>query len=119
MLHLTVSFEVSRLNHLSYLFIIIILFVFFIRLFIYIFNYHDLFSILRFYFWDQWNKKFRQRNECVSKLANNLIQNTILWMFKKGALSESEAIFGNWKPFKNDEKYFLFRLKSSFRSRDI
>ena len=31
----------------------------------------------------------------------------------------SETIFGNWKPFKNDEKCFLFRLKSSFRSQDI
>ena len=25
-------------------------------------------------------------------------------------------MLGNWKPFKNDEKYFLFPLKSSFRS---
>ena len=24
-----------------------------------------------------------------------------------------------WKPFKNDEKWFLFHLKSSFRSQDI
>ena len=31
----------------------------------------------------------------------------------------SEKIFGNWKPFKNDEKCFLFHLKSSFRSQDI
>ena len=30
-----------------------------------------------------------------------------------------EAIFGNLKPFKNDEKCFLFHLKSSFRSQDI
>ena len=28
-------------------------------------------------------------------------------------------IFGNWKPFKNDEKFFLFHLKSLFRSQDI
>ena len=27
-----------------------------------------------------------------------------------------ETIFGNWKPFKNDEKWFLYHLKSSFRS---
>ena len=32
---------------------------------------------------------------------------------------KSEPIFGNWKPFKNDEKYFKFNLKSSFRSQDI
>ena len=31
----------------------------------------------------------------------------------------SETNFGNWKPFKNDEKCFLFHLKSSFRSQDI
>ena len=30
-----------------------------------------------------------------------------------------EKIFDNWKPFKNDEKRFLFHLKSSFRSPDI
>ena len=30
-----------------------------------------------------------------------------------------ETNFGNWKSFKNDEKYFLFHLKSSFRSQDI
>ena len=31
----------------------------------------------------------------------------------------SETIFGNWKPFKNDGKCFLFYLKYSFRSQDI
>ena len=31
----------------------------------------------------------------------------------------SETIFGNWKLFKNNEKYFLFHLKSSFHSQDI
>ena len=31
----------------------------------------------------------------------------------------SETIFGNWKAFKNDKKYFLFYFKSSFRSQDI
>ena len=29
-----------------------------------------------------------------------------------------EAIFGNWKPFKIDEKCFLFHLKNSSRSQD-
>ena len=29
-----------------------------------------------------------------------------------------ETIFGNWEPFKNDEKCFLFHLKSSFGSQD-
>ena len=31
----------------------------------------------------------------------------------------SEIIFDNWKPFKNDEKCFLFPFKSSLRSQDI
>ena len=31
----------------------------------------------------------------------------------------SETIFGNWKPFKNDERYFLFNFISSFCSQDI
>ena len=31
----------------------------------------------------------------------------------------SDKIFDSWKLFKNDEKCFLFHLKSSFRSQDI
>ena len=31
----------------------------------------------------------------------------------------SETISGNWKPFKNDENFFLLHVKSSFRSWDI
>ena len=31
----------------------------------------------------------------------------------------SETIFGNWKPFTNDEKWFLFHFKSYFRSQNI
>ena len=31
----------------------------------------------------------------------------------------SNTTFGNWKPFKNNEKRFLFHLKSSFCSQDI
>ena len=42
----------------------------------------------------------------------------ILWYFLK-AHSRSEKSFGNCKLFKNDEKCFLFHLKSSFRSIDI
>ena len=30
-----------------------------------------------------------------------------------------ETILGNWNLFKNDEKCFLFHLKSSFRFQDI
>ena len=36
----------------------------------------------------------------------------------KGTLMP-EAIFCNWKPFRYNEKYFLFHLKSSFHSQDI
>ena len=31
----------------------------------------------------------------------------------------SETSLGKWKPFKNDEKFFLFHLKNSSRSQDI
>ena len=31
----------------------------------------------------------------------------------------SEKIFDNWKPFKNNEKYFSFHLKGSFRSHEV
>ena len=37
----------------------------------------------------------------------------------KGALSGLRQLFSNWKPLKNDEKCFLFHLKSFFRSQDI
>ena len=43
------------------------------------------------------------------------------WILKVG-LSPSKInliYLLKWKPFKNDEKCFLFHLKSSFRSRDI
>ena len=42
--------------------------------------------------------------------------------FKKWSFTELKAHcqvwdnFGNWNPFENDEKYFLFHLKSSSRS---
>ena len=42
--------------------------------------------------------------------------------FVKVGLSLSKKILGyllDWKPFKSDEKYFLFHLKSSFCSEDI
>ena len=44
------------------------------------------------------------------------IRNT--WQVK-GTLPCLKQFFGNWKPFKNDEKCFLFHLKSFFRSQDI
>ena len=35
------------------------------------------------------------------------------------AYSRSETISGNWKPFKNDEKCFLFHVNNSFRTEDL
>ena len=40
-------------------------------------------------------------------------------MLKMSKNLKSEMIFVNWKPIKNDEKYFLFHLKSSSCSQDI
>ena len=50
----------------------------------------------------------------VTELENFAFLNSIT-----GALSGPETIFGNGKPFKSDEKCFLFNLKNSFRSQDI
>ena len=50
-------------------------------------------------------------------------RNSILYLsdFPKAASStlRSETIFGNWKPFKNGDKCFLFHLQSFSRSQDI
>ena len=49
--------------------------------------------------------------------------NSILYLsnFPKAARStlRSQAIIGNWKPFKNGDKCFLFHLQSFWRSQDI
>ena len=37
----------------------------------------------------------------------------------EGALSSLRQVLAIENPFKNDEKYFLFHLKSTFRSQDI
>ena len=42
----------------------------------------------------------------------------VMFVQLKGALS-GLRVFGNWKPFKNDEKCFLFHLKRSFRAQDV
>ena len=47
----------------------------------------------------------------------DLIKRCIMhYEYLKGALS-SQTVFG--KPFENDEKHFIFHLKSSSRSQDI
>ena len=65
--------------------------------------------------------KFTEKH--LGMTASELLENQ--WEFRKQwfkvGLSPSKKIFYllQWKPFNNDEKCFLFHLKSSFRSRDI
>ena len=47
-----------------------------------------------------------------AKYLNNVLKKYLKWL-------ASEWIYDNWKPFKNDEKPFLFQVKSSFRSWDV
>ena len=44
---------------------------------------------------------------------------TIVHIYHLKAHNQVWDNFGNWKPFKNDEKCFLFHLKNSFRYQDI
>ena len=59
-------------------------------------------------------RRFIKREEIKDKKACYIVVLNV-----KGALSGLREFSGNWKPFKNDEKCFLFYLKSSFRSQDI
>ena len=52
-------------------------------------------------------------DRCMSK-KNYAIGSRLL-----KAHSRSETVFGNWQPFKNDEKCFVFLFKGSLRSQDI
>ena len=56
-------------------------------------------------------------NRIVIKFYNRMQMFNILKHLKRTL--RSELIFDNWKPFKNDEKCFLFHLISSFCSQDI
>ena len=51
-----------------------------------------------------------QRTLCVTTLFNNCC------LKSESQLSKKLVFLHNWKPFKNNEKYFLFHVKSSFRS---
>ena len=56
--------------------------------------------------------------------SNNLENKTIsdsYWRVQLVCMKVKGALSGlrQWKPFKNDEKSFLFHLKSCFRSQDI
>ena len=54
----------------------------------------------------------------MNRFHFNSGKRSIVVFIKKRTL-RSETIFGYWKSFKNDEKCFLFHLKSSFCSQDI
>ena len=49
------------------------------------------------------------------------LKNICLWNFKACAryFFKKKLLFTKWQSFKNYERYFLFHLKSSFRSQDI
>ena len=59
-------------------------------------------------------RRFIKREEIKDKKACYIVVLNV-----EGALSGLREFSCNWKPFKNDEKCFLFYLKSSFRSQDI
>ena len=78
--------------------------------------------------------KFNYHNIDVNDVANRILQIGLksrsygVLLFRLFLLEmiitlrrtlRSEKFFGNWKSFKNDEKCFLFHLKSSFCSQDI
>ena len=77
-----------------------------------------------------WNT-IKDRSFCVAKskvpftafYTDHEIEqgNQILKVFGeiKGTLSGLKQFFCNWKPFKNDEKCFLFHLEIPFRSQGI
>ena len=51
--------------------------------------------------------------------AKYVFQNCKLLIYSLRPTRKSKTISENWKPFKNDEKCFLFHVKSSFLSWDI
>ena len=69
-------------------------------------------------------KNYILKNGSVKKKAKCLKMFFSIFRWKYSVLYyrrtiSSETIFGNWKSFKNDEKHFLFNVKSSFCSQDI
>ena len=72
--------------------------------------------------WEEWEGRRKERMERANLISTLLRQ--ILFLYNlfvplKAHTLRSETIFGNCKPFKNDEKRFLFHLKSSFHFQDI
>ena len=67
-------------------------------------------------FWPQMGNELDQ-NTGVSRLIYKMITRICLHLYSN--LKEFERICGNWGSFKNDEKWFLFHLKSTFCFWDI
>ena len=68
------------------------------------------------------NLPLSNKNENFSKKIwkNGKVKfNTILTTKKLRVHSQVKTTLDNWNPSENDEKYFLFRRKSSLRSQDI
>ena len=65
-------------------------------------------------------KTFRKKNFSEQKSVLKLIGDK-QWLYKSNLRHtlKSEIIYGNWKPFKNDEKCFLFHLEISSHSQDV
>ena len=60
--------------------------------------------------------------DCVSSFVTDFMIFVSLYVWqntKKFLKAHSETTLSNWKPFKSDEKFFLFHLKSYFCSEDI
>ena len=62
--------------------------------------------------------KFLISYDVCSLFASIPLKETINFKITRCTL-RSDTTFGNWKPFKNDEKGFLSHVKSSFCSQDI
>ena len=80
--------------------------------------FHAGFGELRFLKW----REVTNSNSWFLAILKGFLEGTplfkIIFLSQRRTL-RSETIFGNWKPFKNNDKCFLFHLKSSFCSPDI
>ena len=73
-----------------------------------------------------WCRKLLKKNLKYKSILYNSTELIVDWTsreFQNQSVVFSRknkgTVFANWKPINNDEKSFLFYLKSSFRSQDI
>ena len=66
------------------------------------------------------------KKRLVATYKSDVWEQSCMWLFyyfnferSYDVTLRSDATFGNWKPFKNNEKCFLFHVKRSFRSQDF